>query len=291
MIGAALSLLGLSLMGGGCSQEERCYTDSARPEWSYDKPFYVRPAEAEKALNEFGCETPEVYTQRLLLEIPRPEAGDIHKAPRMAVWMTKDYGIHWDRIGYFGLQQRYFPYEVDGDGVYGIRFIGPGIPPAQCKPPRPHIIYHVDTKSPCVSVFVSPDQEYYLPGQRISVNWSVNDVNLEADSVSVSICISKGTEKPKWTLLGEGYASDGCLEFDIPDEAIDKTITVRVMAWDKAKNPGQGYSCPISVVYEVSEMEPCTQPADTCETIEVIETSDGEKVLTTMPTSYPSLEE
>lgn len=273
-----------------CEKKEKLFSDSARPEWSYDQPYYVKPAGAEKPLKIFDGPIPDIYTQQRLIQIPRPEVGDMKKAPRIAIWMTKDNGIHWDRIGYFGLEQTYFPFEVEGDGDYGIRFIGPGIPPAQCKPPKPHMNFHVDSIPPDIAVFVQPDQDCYYPGQTITVDWCITDPNLDPDSIEVGACIDKNYSKVfKWEKLDAKYSASGALDLIIPDEAIDKILSIRVIARDKAKNLGHGYSCPLSVVFQPEDLPCTTQPACSQPT-NVVETDDGLQILTTMPQTYPSME-
>jgi hypothetical protein len=283
----------LSLICGCCcckKEDEKLFSDSARPEWSYDQPFYVRSADADKPLQKFDRNPVEIYTQQRLLQIPRPEVGDAKKAPRIAIWMTKDNGIHWDRIGYFGLEQSIFSFEVEGDGDYGIRFIGPGIPPAKCKPPKPHMNFHVDSVPPSVAVFVQPDQECYYPGQTITVEWCATDPNLKPSSVEIGICIGSQNDKmSKWKKLESNYPMNGNLDLVIPDDAIDKTISIRVTAWDKAQNLGHGYSCPLSIVFEPEAACTTTQPACS-QPANMVETAHGPQVLTTMPQTYPSME-
>jgi hypothetical protein len=288
------------VIAGCCTNPEKgdeCpkFSDKSTPEWSYDQPFYVKPADGVKPMKTFDGEIVEYYTTKRLLQIPRPAVGNSRKAPRIAIWVTKDGGMCWKKIGYFGLQQHYFPYEVRTDGTYGIRFIGPGIPPAECKPPKPHFNFYVDTTPPDITLFVSPDQDCYFPGQTIHVEWQAHDVNLTPDSVQVSICIDSKAQSLCWTPLNVSYPTSGGMDIAIPDDAIDKTIMVRVTARDRADNLGQAYSCPVNVVYETVTVEsqtstqastqPCSQPAET------IETSQGSHVLTTMPQTFPSLEE
>jgi hypothetical protein len=267
------------------------FTDKSTPEWSYDQPFYVRPADGVKPIKTFDDQIVEYYTTKRLLQIPRPAVGNPRKAPRIAIWETKDGGMCWKKIGYFGLQQQYFPYEVRTDGTFGIRFIGPGIPPSECKPPKPHMNFFVDTVPPEITLFVSPDQDCYYPGQSIHVEWQAHDVNLAPDSVQVCICIDSKSQNLCWTPLNVCYPTFGDVDITIPDDAIDKTIMVRVTARDKAGNIGQAYSCPVNVVYETVTVEPeastqpCSQP-----TTKACETQPAGHVLTTMPQTFPSLE-
>lgn len=282
------------LIGGCCNSQEKDeypkLTDKATPEWSYDQPYYVKPADGVDSLENFDGRIVEHHTSSRLLQIPRPAVGDPKKAPRIAIWLTKDGGINWKRIGYFGLQQQYFPYEVRTDDVYGIRFMGPGIPPADCKPPRPHMNFHVDTTAPEVTVFISPDQDCYYPGQTIRVEWQAHDLNLAPELVEISICIDFKAKDLCWVPLVNSYPSfEGSFEFVIPEDAIDKTVMIRIVAKDKANNAGLGYSCPIDIVYETVSMIP-TAPA-ALQSTQAVENEQETQILTTMPQAFPTLEE
>ncbi len=271
----------------GCPDERKKFKDTANPEWAYDKPFYYKPIDGPAPIKNFNQPAPDIYTNKKLIQIPRPAIGDIRKAPRIAIWLTDDNGIHWEKIGYFGLQQHYFPYKVDEDGLYGIRFIGPGIPPAECKPPKPHMNYYVDTTPPEISVFISPDQEFYTPGQMITIDWSAIDENIEQESVKISVCLDSETANLRWDALGKIHHCIGSTKLVIPDEAIDKTLTIRIVAEDKAGNLGYGYSCPIIVMYEplpaTTQPGTTTQPNSQQGEPKVIISPEGPQILTTMP--------
>ncbi len=263
--------IGLIPLAGCCQESEKkpreCKPvktkakEDATPEWSYDAPFYVRPADGMPPITSFDRDPVEVYTRKRILQVPRPCIGDSRKAPRIALWMSKDRGIHWERIGYFGIQQSYFHYRLDKDGHYGIRFIGPGIPPAQCKPPKPHMLYIVDTKSPAITVYVRPDEEVYTVGQIVTVEWSASDPHLKPDSVKINLCVDCGctTDELPWKCLGENLPVEGSMDIQIPADAVGKKLTIRVSALDKAGNLGHGFSCPLPVVEP--EPEPTTQPS------------------------------
>ncbi len=279
----------------GCPhKKDKLFKDTAFPEWSYDKPFYYIPADPPPTVGKFPISKPiEIYTNRKLIEIPRPKIGDIRKAPRIAIWLTPDNSLHWEKIGYFGLHQRFFPYIVDDDGNYGIRFIGPDIPPAKCKPPKPHMIFHVDTTPPLITVYISPDKEYYTAGDKITVTWLVDDINYVPNSTRISVCIDSETPELRWSELDKNYPETGSLNIIIPDIAIDKTMTIKVSAKDKAGNVSIGYSVEIPVIYQPPTTEPTTKPSTATDqsSPKVIHTKDGPKVLTPPPPEeYPKLE-
>jgi len=279
-----------------CNPPKTVCKEDATPEWSYDAPFYVKPVDGLPPLVNFEQEPVEVFTQKPLLQIPRPAVGDFRKAPRIAIWMTNDKGIHWKRIGYFGIQQSYFHYRLKKDGMYGIRFIGPGIPPAKCKPPKPHFNFIVDSVPPLVRVFIDPDQDVYEAGQMITVEWKADDPYLKPDSVKIAICLGPDAHECEWTPIGDSFPCEGTLEIQVPEEAINRKMFVRVTAMDMAENLGHGFSCPITVVSPLEEemdttTQPSTQPTTAPATSQptVSESAGGPQIITTMPQEFPNL--
>jgi len=285
----------------GCpSRKEKVFQDSSAPEWSYDQPFYMRPANGQQGLTRFDGPASEVYVSKRQLAIPRPRVNDPRKAPRTAIWVTTDAASTWQKVGYFGLQQGYFYLPVDTDGDYGIRFIGPGIPPSRCRPPKPHIVFHVDTTPPEITVFVQPSAEHYLPGEMLGVEWEASDINLKPQSVRVGVCLNSELAEFDWSPLGLTHPRIGLEQLVIPTEAVDKVMRIRVTAEDRAGNLGFGYSCPIPVVIEPPEpravpatrpgaTRPTTQRADSGAKVYIRENTP--QILTTMPVEYPDLEE
>ncbi len=292
---SSITYLNLTLLIGilalsGCPDKKEPFREGARPEWSYDKPFYQLPEEPAASVTTDETETPVTYLNERKLVISRPKVGDDREAPRIASWLTCDHGMTWERIGYFGLQQPTYYHPVKEDGEYGVRFVGPGIAPAECKPPKPHITYVVDTQNPEISVFLSPNKEVYHAGDQIMVEWVVDDPNIEEDSVEIGICMDSEAAEFDWAPLGQKHPQFGKVSMVIPDQAIDKSMMIRVTARDKAGNLGFGYSCEVPVVYEPISTQPAaTQNAQDGPNVEI--TSQGPKVLTTMPEEYPDLEE
>lgn len=308
---ACFTLLCLAL---GCQEKDRDlsdrqvadveYKNAATPEWTFDRPFYIKPADSTKPVKNFDGPPKEIYTQKRELHIPRPAAGNPRKAPRVAIWLTKDNGLKWERIGYFGLQQSVFAFQVKRDGDYGIRFIGPGIPPAKCKPPKPHMVFHVDSEAPEITVFVEPDCEVYQPGQTLTIEWTSLDPNLKANDTRISVCLDHKGRELRWLDLGKSHPESGKLDLVIPKDAIDKTMVVRVSAVDQAENYGFGYSCLLPVVCEPTPTPaaaPATQPAkagpkkkpsvkiSATQPAKGVVGPEGPEIPTSMPVSYPGL--
>ncbi len=304
---AALVLSGLiatAVLVTGCPGERvEQFEDHASPAWTYDQPFYYQPLDGPAALADFGGPAPELFTAKRLLAIPRPRVNDPRKIPRTAIWLSRDAGRTWDKIGYFGLQQEVFNWPVDADGDYGVRFAGPGIPPADCKPPKPHMVMHVDTTPPEVLVYVFPNKEIYEPGDELTVEWMVRDANLKPDTTHFGVCFDIERAELAWSALGEVHPSAGSVRLMVPDEAIGKILMVRVTAQDLAGNVGQGFSCSVPVVFNPmpavpaasptgletpQDGETATQPAESG--IEVLMSPGGPQIITTMPDEYPDLE-
>ncbi len=286
----------LAALLGGCSGQgkkngnsNRVYFDPANqyPEWAYDAPFYYRPAGERGKIGE--TVEPKVpggpyhhYASERTIYLPRPNnirepnlparttAKDF--APRIAVYWTQDGGHTWERHGYFGVGQSFYALLTENDGIYGFRLVGPGLPPAKCIPPRPQVVYHVDTTPPNVAVFVEPNQPLYGVGDEITVHWLAMDENLVDRPVSLASCWEEdvpGQEDCCDAICCEQPA-EGSMTFVIPPRAVGYGIRIKGEAQDRAKNVGVGLSALLPVVAEV----PSTQPTPA--------TNTGE------PTSRPS---
>jgi hypothetical protein len=290
-----LIVTGLIIVVGvsGCGKKEPPYKSSSFPDWSYDKPFYFVPADSALPISDFKIDPKPTYTRNTLLSIPKPNISDNRKAPRTAIWVTKTDGMTWEKVGYFGLQQTHFVYHTDGDGYYGFRFIGPGIPPADTKPPKPHQTWIVDTEAPVIKVYVYPDQETYLPGDMITIEWSCEDENLDPETVKIAVCLDGQPSKTiVWKALSSHHQEYGTLDVEIPDEAVDKKLIVRVMARDLAGNGGIGYSVQLPVIFEPPP-PPTTQSTEGKVSLTPAAgngQSTDTQPITTLPHDYPGLE-
>lgn len=289
----SIVIAGLCIVGCEKKQPDRGFANPSGPEWTFDQPFYVVSPDAPAGLVDLEADPTDVYVARHQLIIPRPKVNDPRKAPRTAIWATYDHGVNWEKLGYYGLQQEEFFYPVDKDAEIGIRFIGPKIAPAKCKPPKPHMIYHVDTTSPKITVFLSPNKEAYVPGDQITVEWQATDLNFKPESVKLGVCIDSEDTKFKWAFIGKVHPRVGREVIEIPTTAVHKTMKIRVTAEDLAGNVGIGYSCPIVVVLEAvpddvastqpaSATQPTTQPAKSGAQV-YIQNKEAPQILTTMP--------
>jgi len=284
----------VSLLGGcECCEKSKKKQQQAfdpteqYPEWAYDAPFYYRPASER---GEIGDTDPprwpggptHYYVRSRTVFLPRPsrtpttspatptiglrttEAGF---APRTGVYWTETGGLEWHKAGYFGVDQTHFAYPAENDGVYGFRFIGPQMPPAKCSPPRPQVVYHVDTVPPEVVVYVEPNQPVYGVNEQVTVYWMASDINLVESSVSVSACWDDGESgKPPWLPIVSDQPVEGSMTFVIPPHAVGMSLKLRGDARDRAGNVGVGVSIPLPVVEEAATTQPTptatSQPVD-----------------------------
>lgn len=273
---AALALLGIA-----CSQAE--YRKQAQmppdpgetlPEWAFDAPHYFQPT-SEAMPRPVSPADPDYpthyYVNHRVFPIDRPENEvRLDRAPRIAVWWTNTDGGAWARAGWFGLGQTHFHFVGGDDGVYGIRFVGPGIRESLTQETVPHRIYHLDTVAPCVTVRVSPEQPVYYPEDVLAISWTVEDPNLDAQSIRLNVCWSwenpdmvelrrpdhegvppRDTPAPPATRLWRPCKQDcapvDMATFTIPASAAGEAFQLQIRAKDRAGNYGVAYSCPILV--------------------------------------------
>ncbi len=285
----AAAILGVAL-SPGCSDTANRNEDAPKqafdpdtqyPAWAYDAPFYYRPARDH---GDVGEEIPPVrpgdpthyYVRSHTLYLPRPEQEPDERSPmpelgprssqadlepRIEVYQTETGGIEWYRVGCFGLGQTHFACQVDCDGVYGFRFVGPGLPPAKCTPPRPQKVYHVDTLKPETVVYVEPNQAVYPVGQTVTIHWSARDDALADNPVSIAACWeSTDLSKARWHELLNDQRADGSTTFVVPPDAVDREILIRAAGRDRAGNLGVGFSVPMPVTDEPPATPPAAEP-------------------------------
>ncbi len=278
---ATTSALVVALLAAACNQPE--YAKQAAmppdpgetlPEWAFDAPFYFQPTTEAmpRPVTEANPDYPtHYYVNRRVFPIDRPD-NEVHldRAPRIAVWWTNTNGGAWARSGFLGLGQTHFHFVAGDDGDYGIRFVGPGIRESLTQETVPHRIYHVDTVAPCITVRVAPEQPVYYPEDELVITWTVEDPNLDADSIRLNVCWSwenpdmlelrrpdnegeppRDNPPPPATRLWWPYKADcspnDMATFTIPARAQGEALQFQVRAKDRAGNYGAGYSCPIFV--------------------------------------------
>lgn len=236
---------------------------NAYPEWAYDGPSYVRPlAELKPAARAAQADPLHYFTNKKLVEVRLPADYPSEEIPRLALWWTDNNGFHWHKAGHFGRAQTFFPFEVESDGDYGIRFVGPDQTPAVQTPAYPERVYHVDTKLPKVEVTVEPEQTHYTPGQVVTISWRAEDFHLIEDPVAIKLIMDFTAPDPQVVELQRGLAHEGAITYEISPEAAQHELRFRVEALDRANNLGLVYSHALQVVDQLyAEVPSETMPA------------------------------
>jgi len=225
------------------------------PPWAYDAPFYYRPVQDLPVKECIDGEIAVYYTKDDYFFIRHPSGYQLNGVPRMAVWFSQDEGQHWERAGYFGVEQTHFLFRADHEGWYWIRFVGPGQAAAEVPPGRPQRIYVVDTSPPAVEISVDPPpvevrrengREVEVPhiyqiGETITLSWGVGDANLDKDSIQLGVAYAKFPHNVVWSRWPEKLPEYGSIEVQIPEDAqVDAGLRFRIEATDKAGNVGMG---------------------------------------------------
>lgn len=233
------------------------------PEWAYNQPSYVKPAaELTPEVKARPNDPLHYFTREKVVMIRRPAGYTPEEVPQVALYWTDNNGFHWHKAGYFGREQTFFPFEVEEDGDYGIRFIGPGQEPAKETPAFPERVYHVDTTPPEVEVFIEPEQTWYTPGQTITISWTAKDYHLIENPVTISMAMDFTSDDHKPIEVQRDLADSGSISYEIPSEAVDHEIRFRVEAMDRAANLGLAYSYALQVVSDLGEPK-AVEPAGT----------------------------
>jgi len=241
-IAAVLAVAAVSWIG--CDSASK-WPDPAEqlPGWLYDAPFYAMPQpENDPQALDGGLDgqIPHYYIREPVIPIKRPDTSPAGKTPRLAVFWSNDHGQVWHKAGYFGLDSAYFSFVAPGEGTYGIRFVGPGIEPTRLKDSAaPHRVYHVDTTPPSVIVQVYPAKDFYLPGEAVTLVWSVTDANIDRDGKVAIYLISPPA---KVIPMPAPFPLNGSVGIIVPDLAQDGGVRYGVEAVDKAGNIGRGFS-------------------------------------------------
>jgi hypothetical protein len=271
-----LPLLGLGLFAAACNKRPAPFEPQDRkpraghdapfdpagtnPEWAFNNPNYIRPTdELTPAPRAKEGDPLHYFTNQRLVQVRQPADEASDEVPRVAVWWTDNNGFHWHRAGYFGRGQTFFLFEVEEDGDYGIRFVGPGQTPAVNTPAYPERVYHVDTHEPKVEVTISPDQSWYAAGQKVTISWRAADYHLIDDPVSIVMLTDFSADGPQVVELQRGLAGEGTITYEIPAGLTDQQVRFRVEALDRANNLGLAFSHSLQVVEP--KLTETTEPA------------------------------
>lgn len=230
------------------------------PEWAYDSQSYVKPPQELTPEPKVNVNDPlHYFTKGNVVMIRRPEGYTPEEIPRVAIWYTDNNGFHWNKAGYFGREQTFFPFEAPEDGDYGVRFVGPGQDPALHSLPYPERVYHVDTALPDVVVTVEPEKTWYHVGETVTISWKAEDAHLIEYPVRIGRLLDFTADGANALELQRDLADEGQITYTIPEDALDHEARFRVDALDRAGNLGVAISFALQVVPEeqddVSELE------------------------------------
>lgn len=271
-----LSMISLLLVAAGCGdmpspfkvkdRSPRADVDApfdppnTYPEWAYDAHKYTRAVDELTPEPKVNANDPlHYFTNQKLVLIRQPDGYTPEEIPRVAIWWTDNNGFHWNKAGYFGRTQTFFPFETEEDGDYGIRFVGPGQEPALQSLPYPERVYHVDTVLPAVEVMIDPEKTWYNVGESVTVSWRASDYHLIENPVRVGVLYDFTKRGDNAIELQRDLSDEGSLAYTIPQDALDHEIRFRVDALDRAGNLGIAISYALQVVpFEKQEVNELT---------------------------------
>ncbi len=264
------------------------------PGWAYDQPEYVRPAKPlEPEPRVMANDPPHFFTRSNIVMIRCPEHYTLEEIPRVAVHWTDNQGFHWNKAGYFGRGQSYFPFEASEDGDYGIRFIGPGQEAAQHVLATPERVYHVDTLKPEVEVTIEPEQSWYNVGDAITISWRATDYHLVEFPVRIVMLVDFSAEDRGPIEIQRQLSDAGSINFIVPPEVLEHEITFRVEATDRAGNLGLAHSYALQIVAEpLAELDEAgdLQDAESSPSVATAETIDDDETLVAIADAPPTFD-
>ena len=259
-----------AVVAAGCREKDENPHWNPRldyPEWTYDAPLYYRPSQ-ELPSEPLPSGVEVFYSNKLYFFIKHPGGYQVRGEPRVAVWGSGDQGAHWERAGFFGVEQTHFLFKADHDGRYWIRFVGPGQEIVKIPPGSPHRIYVVDRSPPKVAVdVIMPTAQDSLATtapstqaaakQTVSVSWSVQDEYLDPASLKMEMCFGKLPQGLVWGDIPRNLPPKGTVQVELPAEAQNaEGLRFRLEASDKAGNVGLAVTEPLAM-----RGRPASQPS------------------------------
>ena len=224
----------------GCTPDRPFQPGTDYPEWAYDKREYKEPAEEPIPYYKGTDGEPDIYrSQQRLVFIKRPHTPDIREVPRPAVYVTSDEGQKWEKMGYFGLEQRYFALAVKEDGDYGICIVGKDLRSVAPGNLKIQLIYEIDSTTPSVDLQVLPEKGPYLVGQAVVLKWTITDAHVGALPGELYSRYVIGSRTSQWTRRQVGLAPSGSIAVTLDQPAGSQ---FRVKAIDEFGNVGLGHT-------------------------------------------------
>ena len=234
----------------GCTPERDYQPGLDYPEWAYDKPTYYQPDQEPVPFIEGVNGRPNIYfSKQRIVFIKRPEGIDTHKAPRPAVYATKDNGQTWDKIGYFGLEQPYFAFQVKEDGNYGVCILTADHPELGSPNLRIQQVHVIDSKAPDIQISITPEEGPYWVGQRILLSWSVSDPHLDKAPAKLYSRVGQVDRLIPWELRKDDLPANGSASIvieQIPDDA--QGVLFRIEAVDQMGNISVEHTAPVDLL-------------------------------------------
>lgn len=255
-----LVIAGLCLAGTGCSEmlapfrsqdrvarAERAKTSRHRTV-APQRADADRSADAEVNLSRpVSVDSRHYYSQNRLVMIRRPDTIQPKPESCIEVRWTNNNGFRWQKAGIFKPGQNFFPFEVEEDGDYGIRFVRldrTGAKPLEAGIDR---IYHVDRTEPHVKIAIEPERDEYHVGEIVTLHWQAEDLHPAEHAVRISLLPETSDDEAPLFELQRDLANSGSIQYEIPPKLIHREITFRIEAEDLAKNRSLQYSCPLPV--------------------------------------------
>lgn len=250
-----LSLVAIGLCTSGCSTWRASHGIQSRSARAGDgaspKAAGTRVQGDAKLTAKRGARPGDAmhyYANQRIAMIARPARYNASELARVEVWWTDNNGFHWHKAGRFEQGQAFFPLDVREDGDYGVRFVGPGEEPAQRVLAFPERTYHVDTVQPEVQVLIDPEQADYHVGDLVSIDWMVQDFQLEKHPVTIEVLYDRGDTDTGPVEFQRDLPDEGTVAYSIPPEALGREITFRIEARDRSGNLGIAYTGALRVV-------------------------------------------
>ncbi len=283
-----LVIVGLCLTGTGCSEmlapfrSQDRVARADRAKMNHHRPVMPPQADSDRLADAAtdlsrpaSVDARHYYSRNQLVMIRRPLAIQQNPESCIEIHWTNNNGFRWQKAGTFKPGQNFFPFEVEEDGDYGVRFV-------RCnRAGRRHAevdldrIYHVDRTEPHVKIVIEPEQDEYHVGDTLTLHWQAEDLHPAEDAVRISLLPETSDDETPLFELHRDLANSGSIQYEIPPELIHREITFRVEAADLAKNRSLAYSCPFPVMEAPVAIEPSeTKPE--IEHVAVITNRDAE---------------
>lgn len=155
------------------------------------------------------------------------------------LYFTKTSGLSWNLFGRDEDGVSPVPFVADADGLYGFKVISADVAGQKEAAPEPgvapDILVRIDTMPPKIEIVSPQPYDLWESGTVRQIRWVSQDEAMERLE-SVSLYYSVGTEGD-WQLLGEGLASSGVFDWEVPESSNGK-LYIQARASDRSGNRG-----------------------------------------------------